>query len=133
MVDYRLHVITWKNVIDYNWLRLQIMITPCLVYTLKCILYWLCFCLVLHNVHVDISRQKQLLYVHWCIVPLLKHQRGAGFSWQIYMYSLAFLGTVTIVIFLYSFCWIFIIFNHVITYMYAYKDTETWYRRQIHT
>jgi hypothetical protein len=24
MADYRLHPITWKNVIDYNWLRLQI-------------------------------------------------------------------------------------------------------------
>jgi hypothetical protein len=22
MADYRLHPITWKNVIDYNWLRL---------------------------------------------------------------------------------------------------------------
>jgi hypothetical protein len=22
---------TWKNVIDYNWIRLQITITPCLV------------------------------------------------------------------------------------------------------
>jgi hypothetical protein len=22
MADYRLHVFTWKNVIDYNWLRL---------------------------------------------------------------------------------------------------------------
>ena len=22
--DYRLHPITWKNVIDYNWLRLQL-------------------------------------------------------------------------------------------------------------
>jgi hypothetical protein len=26
--DYRLHPITWKYVIDYNWLRLQITITP---------------------------------------------------------------------------------------------------------
>ena len=33
MVDYRLHAITWKNVIDYNWLWLQIMITPCLLTT----------------------------------------------------------------------------------------------------
>jgi hypothetical protein len=24
MSDYRLHPITWKNVIDYNWLRLQL-------------------------------------------------------------------------------------------------------------
>ena len=24
MADYRLHPITWKNVIDYNWLQLQI-------------------------------------------------------------------------------------------------------------
>ena len=31
MVDYRLHPITWKNVIDYNWLQLQITITPCLI------------------------------------------------------------------------------------------------------
>jgi hypothetical protein len=30
MANYRLHPITWKNVIDYNWLRLQITITPCL-------------------------------------------------------------------------------------------------------
>jgi hypothetical protein len=32
MVDYRnkLHAITRKNVIDYNWLWLQITITPCL-------------------------------------------------------------------------------------------------------
>ena len=30
MADYRLHPITWKNVIDYNWLQLQITITPCL-------------------------------------------------------------------------------------------------------
>jgi hypothetical protein len=30
MADYRLHSITWKKVIDYNWLRLQITITPCL-------------------------------------------------------------------------------------------------------
>ena len=28
MADYRLHPITWRNVIDYNWL--QIKITPCL-------------------------------------------------------------------------------------------------------
>jgi hypothetical protein len=28
MEDYRLHPITWKNVIDYNWLQLQITITP---------------------------------------------------------------------------------------------------------
>ena len=34
MSDYRLHPITWKNVIDYNWLRLQITITPCLVHCL---------------------------------------------------------------------------------------------------
>ena len=33
MVDYRLYAITWKNIIDYNWLRLQIMITLCLGYT----------------------------------------------------------------------------------------------------
>jgi hypothetical protein len=26
MADYRLHLITWKNVIDYNWLQLQIII-----------------------------------------------------------------------------------------------------------
>jgi hypothetical protein len=32
MADYRLHPMTWKNVIDYNWLRLQITITPCLVW-----------------------------------------------------------------------------------------------------
>ena len=31
MTDYRLHPITWKNVIDYNWLQLQITITPCLI------------------------------------------------------------------------------------------------------
>ena len=30
MTDYRLHPIIWKNVIDYNWLRLQITNTPCL-------------------------------------------------------------------------------------------------------
>ena len=30
MANYRLHPITWKNVIDYNWLRLQITITPCM-------------------------------------------------------------------------------------------------------
>jgi hypothetical protein len=30
MADYRLYPITWKNVIDYNWLQLQITITPCL-------------------------------------------------------------------------------------------------------
>jgi hypothetical protein len=29
MTDYRLHLIIWKNVIDYNWLWLQI--TPCLI------------------------------------------------------------------------------------------------------
>jgi hypothetical protein len=34
MVDYRLHAITWKNVNDYNWLRLQITITPCLAYNI---------------------------------------------------------------------------------------------------
>ena len=33
MADYRLHTITWKNVIDYNWLQLQITITPCLAYS----------------------------------------------------------------------------------------------------
>ena len=33
MADYRLHPITWKNVIDYNWLQLQITITPCLPVT----------------------------------------------------------------------------------------------------
>jgi hypothetical protein len=32
MADNRLHPIAWKNVIDYNWLRLQITITPCLVW-----------------------------------------------------------------------------------------------------
>ena len=37
MADYRLHPITWKNVIDYNWLQLQI--TPCLIMVLEYLLY----------------------------------------------------------------------------------------------
>jgi hypothetical protein len=37
MTDYRLHPITWKNVIDYNWLQLQITITPCLVVMHLCV------------------------------------------------------------------------------------------------
>jgi hypothetical protein len=37
MADYRLHPITWKNVIDYNWLQLQITITPCLVVMHLCV------------------------------------------------------------------------------------------------
>ena len=28
MVDYRLHLTTWKNVIDYNWLRLPHVCSP---------------------------------------------------------------------------------------------------------
>jgi hypothetical protein len=28
MADYRLHPITWKNVIDYNWLRLPHVCAP---------------------------------------------------------------------------------------------------------
>jgi hypothetical protein len=35
MADYILHPITWKNVIDYNWLQLQITITPCLIHAVK--------------------------------------------------------------------------------------------------
>jgi hypothetical protein len=35
MANYRLHPITWKNVIDYNWLQLQITITPCLSLCVK--------------------------------------------------------------------------------------------------
>ena len=34
MTDYRLHPITWKNVIDYNWLRLHHVSLP--VYTGRC-------------------------------------------------------------------------------------------------
>jgi hypothetical protein len=40
MADYRLHPITWKNVVDYNWLRLQITITPCLSQTIEKIGSW---------------------------------------------------------------------------------------------
>jgi hypothetical protein len=40
MADYRLHPITWKNVIDYNWLQLQITSTPCLFPNLDPGIFW---------------------------------------------------------------------------------------------
>jgi hypothetical protein len=35
MADYRLHLITWKNVIDYNWLRWQLRLPHVWIATLN--------------------------------------------------------------------------------------------------